>query len=98
MEKSLEGLTAISENQGIYQTTVHNTYLKDVRDSADRQHIIRIRFFVKPYNDKFEVTVFVPTKNIFDYYSIVFSTARKYKRSVTVKYILPYTEDIWNFI
>lgn len=98
IRENIAGLNSISEDQGIYSLTLFNQYLKEVRDKSNEQHIMRIRFFIKPRNDKYEVTVFLPTASIYEYYSIIYDIARKHESSVIMKHILPYTQDIWEFI
>ncbi|MCL5804238.1 MAG: hypothetical protein M1306_02915 [Candidatus Thermoplasmatota archaeon] len=98
LQEKIAGVYPISEEHGIYSMTLFNQYLKDVRDKSNEQHIMRIRFFLKPQNNKYEVTVFLPTGSIYEYYSIIYNIARKHENTITVKHILPYTQDVWEFI
>ena len=98
LQEKIAGINPISEDQGLYSMTLFNQYLKDVRDKSNEQHIMRIRFFIKPQNDKYEVTVFLPTGSIYEYYSIIYNIARKHENSIIIKHILPYTQDVWEFI
>ena len=98
LNANMQGITAVSENDGVYLFSLHNQYLSEVRKRSNEKHINRIRFFVKPFGDRYEVTVFIPSVNIYEYYSIVYDVARKYQNTVTVKNILPYSPEIWDFI
>jgi hypothetical protein len=42
--------------------------------------------------------VFLPTASIYEYYSIIFDVARKTENRVVVRHLLPYTQDVWNFV
>ena len=50
LQEKIAGVYPISEEHGIYSMTLFNQYLKDVRDKSNEQHIMRIRFFLKPQN------------------------------------------------
>ncbi len=97
-QEKIAGLNPIFEDQGIYSMTLFNQCLKILSDRSIQQHIMTIRVFLKPQNNKYEVTVFLPTGSIYEYYSIIYNIARKHENTITVKHILPYTQDVWEFI
>ncbi len=95
---NVDGISPISPEDGIYSMEMRNSLFTLVRDEANEQHIMRIRFFVKPLGDRLQVSVFLPSGSIYEYYSIIFEMERKTDNKVTIRYLLPYTHDVWNFI
>ena len=95
---SMEGLTPISNEDHIYSLKVSNFFLNEVRAAANEHHIMRTRYFIKPTHDRLQITVFIPTANIYEYCSILFDIARKTENQLKVKYLLPYTQDVWDII
>lgn len=98
IQDDVKGLTPVSPEDGVYMMSMSNSFLADVRNAANTQHIMRVRFFIKPDIESFEATVFLPTSSIYDYYSILFDVARRSGNKLSVKYLLPYTQNIWEFI
>lgn len=98
MNKMINGSMPLSLDSGIYSFTLTNPFLIAIREEANRRHIARIRFFLKPVQEKLEVSVFLPKSSVYDYYSMLFAIAREHGNKVTVKHILPFTQDIWNFV
>ena len=98
IQGTVEGLAPISPEDGIYSMEMKNSFLTMVRDLANQQHIMRTRFFIKPAGERLHVTVFLPTASIYEYYSIIFDVARKTENKVAVRNLLPYTQDVWNFV
>ena len=94
----VDGLAPISPEDGIYSMEMRNSFLTMVRDIANQQHIMRTRFFIKPTGERLHITVFLPTASIYEYYSIIFDVARKTENRVVVRHLLPYTQDVWNFV
>lgn len=92
------GVSEISKENGIYGYTFPNRFLQVVRDRSNKAHIIRMRFFVKPVSGKLQVTVFLPTNQVYEYYSILFDAEKSENSSIVVKYLLPYSGEIWNFV
>ena len=97
-EEEMNEFFAISKNGKIHMIEMENTFLSLVREAANNSHIMRVRFFIKPSGDRLETSVFVPTENVYEYYSILFNIARKYGNRITVKHILPYSQEIWNYV
>jgi hypothetical protein len=95
---NVEGISPVSPEDGIYTMVMRNSFFAMVRDKANEQHIMRTRFFIKPFGEKLQITVFLPSASIYEYYSIIFEIARKTENSVAVRHLLPYTQDVWNFI
>ena len=95
---NVEGLSAISQEDGIYSLNMRNSFFTSVRDQANGEHIMRVRFFIRPVSGRLRVTVFMPSANIYEYYSIIFDVARKTDNRIAVRHLLPYTQDVWNFI
>lgn len=98
MDRLPEGTTKISPDERVHSFTFSNRFLGMVRDRSNRAHIIRMRFFVKPLNGKLEVSTFLPTSQVYEYYSILYDVARLEKNSIVVKYLMPYSSDLWDFI
>ena len=95
---NVEGISPVSPDDGIYCMVMRNSFLTMVRDKANQQHIMRTRFFIKPSGEKLQITVFLPSASIYEYYSIIFEIARKTENRVSVRHLLPYTHDVWNFV
>ncbi|MEM0159047.1 MAG: hypothetical protein QW812_06005 [Thermoplasmataceae archaeon] len=98
LPEHIEGLTAISDKDGIYELDLYNKYLSTIREEANRAHIMRFRFFIKPFRNSLEVHVILPSSSMFEYYSIILDAAEKNGHKVYIKYIMPYSQEIWNFI
>lgn len=98
MNKVLNGSLPLSHDSGIYSFNMTNPFFISVKEAANERHVARIMFFLKPLQERLEVSVFLPRSSVYDYYSILFATAREQGNKVTVKYILPFTQDIWNFV
>ena len=94
----IEGVNAISKDDGIFELETGNNILAMIRDASNSDHIMRLRYFVKPRDGNLEVTVFLPSAILYEYYSVLYNVARKMKGKILAKYILPYTQDIWEFI
>ncbi len=94
----IEGVNAISKDDGIFELETGNNILAMIRDASNSDHIMRLRYFVKPRDGNLEVTVFLPSAILYEYYSVLYNVARKMKGKILAKYILPYTQDIWGFI
>ena len=94
----IEGVDAISKDDGIFELETGNNILAMIRDASNSDHIMRLRYFVKPRDGNLEVTVFLPSAILYEYYSVLYNVARKMKGKILAKYILPYTQDIWEFI
>jgi len=94
----IEGVNAISKDEGIFELETGNDILDMIRDVSNRDHIMRLRYFVKPRDGNLELTVFLPSAILYEYYSVLYNLARKMRGRVLAKYILPYSQDIWDFI
>ncbi|MHB1708442.1 MAG: hypothetical protein ACYCT2_03060 [Thermoplasmataceae archaeon] len=94
----IEGVDAISKDDGIFELETGNDILANIRDASNSDHIMRLRYFVKPRDGNLEVTVFLPSAVLYEYYSVLYNIARKMKGKIIAKYILPYSHDIWEFI
>lgn len=94
----IEGVNAISKDEGIFELETGNDILDMIRDVSNSDHIMRLRYFVKPRDGNLELTVFLPSAILYEYYSVLYNLARKMRGRVLAKYILPYSQDIWDFI
>lgn len=94
----IEGVNAISKDDGIFELETGNEILGMIRDVSNRDHIMRLRYFIKPREGNLEVTVFLPSAILYEYYSVLYNIARKMTGRIMAKYILPYSQDIWDFI
>lgn len=93
-----EGLTEISADDDLYTFTLSNRFLEMVRDKSNSSHIVRMRFFVKPQEGKLQVTVFLPSSQVYEYYSILYGVARAENNKVVVRHLLPYSQEVWDFL
>jgi len=98
MNKVINGSLPLSKDSGIYSFDMGNPFLISIREAANERHIARFRFFVKPVRERLEVSVFLPRSSVYDYYSMLFAIAREQNNKVTVKHILPFTQDVWNYV
>jgi hypothetical protein len=98
LEGKIPGLIPISIKDGIYEIGIKHNFLDLVRDAANREHIMRMRYFVKPSDGNIDVTVFLPAGSLYEYYSILFEVARKNRMSFVLKNLMPYSPDIWELI
>ncbi|MCL5881678.1 MAG: hypothetical protein M1592_03740 [Candidatus Thermoplasmatota archaeon] len=95
---NIEGISPVYQEDGIYGLNMRNSFFIMVRDRANEEHIMRTRSFIRPVDGKLQVTVFLPTASIYEYYSIIFEIARKTDNRVAIRHLLPYTHDVWDFI
>ena len=98
LTKLIEGINVISKDDGIFEMALTNEILESVRDASNREHIMRLRFFIKPNGSNLEVTVFLPSSLLYEYYSVLYNLSRNMNGKIIAKYILPYTSDVWDFI
>lgn len=91
-------LNAFSPEEYMYEASISNPFLSPVRIAANAAHIMRLRYFIKPVEKRMRVTVFVPSASMFEYYSILYDVARKTERDLSVRYLRPYSPDVWNFL
>jgi hypothetical protein len=94
----VEGFSSIDRKTFIYEFLIHTPELSLIRKESNEKHIMRIRYFIRIVNEKLEVTVFLPTSTVYEYYSILYKIARENKQDIIVKYLLPYSQEIWEFI
>ncbi|WP_393972181.1 hypothetical protein OXIME_000794 [Oxyplasma meridianum] len=94
----INNLLPISTKDNIYEFRFSSPFLKSVRSDANKNHIMRLRHFVKPAGDKLRVTVFLPRSSMYEYYSLLYSKARKNDHGVTIMHLLPYSSDVWEFL
>jgi hypothetical protein len=94
----IDGFTPIDQKSFIYELHFDIPDISTIREESNKQHIIRNRYFIKLKEGRLEVTVFLPTANAYEYYSILFNIARRKEGGPVIKYILPYTNEIWEFI
>ncbi len=93
-----KGMEELSVQDGLYSFTISNDILRTIREESTKSHIVRMRFFVKPGDGKLQVTVFLPSNQVYEYYSIIFNVARASNNVVRIKHILPYGRDVWDFL
>ncbi len=94
----LNGAYAISKSEGIYNQNVQSRILSIIRETANQQHIMRLRHFVRSTGEKLRISVLLPTVSVYEYYSLLYEIARKKEHKIVVRYLLPYSSDIWDFI
>ncbi len=92
------GIHPISTHDGIYELIFSSPFISSVRDAANRDHIMRLRYFIRPFEGKMRVSVFLPSANMYEYSSVLYDMARKKDHNVTVRYLLPYSQDLWEFL
>lgn len=91
-------MSTISETDGIYQLDTPYSFANIVRDKANQQHLMRTRYFIKPTGNNMEFIVFLPTSNVYEYYSLLYQTARENKNGLIVTALQPYTPEIWDYL
>ncbi|MHB1492509.1 MAG: hypothetical protein ACYCSG_03895 [Thermoplasmataceae archaeon] len=96
--KKIDGLIPISEEDCIYELTARNAFLSKFREIVNEKHIMRLRYFLKPVLGKLQVNVFVPSSNLYEYYSTLYEFERNDFKDITIRYLLPYSPQIWEFI
>ena len=94
----VEDLPVIDAKSHLYQMELRTPFPFMVRNKANDDHIIRTAYFGKMQSGKIEVTVFIPTDVIYEFYQVLYQVAEETKNEVIVKYLVPYSEDIWDFI
>jgi hypothetical protein len=94
----IPGMRPISPYEGIYGLSFSSAFVSSVRDAANREHIMRLRYFIKPFDGKMRVSVFLPSASMYEYNSILYEMARKRDHNVTIRYLLPYSQDLWDFL
>jgi hypothetical protein len=95
---NIQGLTPISIDDHIYKINIKNSFLSVLRDEANNAHIMRLRYFVKMCDGKIQLNVFLPTSNAYEFSSILYEFARKKDHTLLIKYLLPYTPAVWEYI
>ncbi len=94
----IKGLEPISLHDHLYEFRFSSSFVTSVRDAANAEHIMRLRYFLKPVDGKLRINVFLPTSTIYEYYSILYNIARKKEHDITIRHLLPYSPDIWEFL
>ncbi len=94
----VDDLEIIDSKSHLYQMQLRSPFPFLVRNRANEQHIMRIAYFGKLLSGKIEVTVFLPTDVIYEFYKILYQVAEETKNEVIVKYLIPYSENVWDFI
>jgi hypothetical protein len=95
---SIPGLTPISADDYIYEFWIKNNFMSILRDKLNDSHILRLRYFAKIHEGKIQLSVFLPASSVYEYSSILYEFARKRDHELTIKYLLPYTPAVWEFI
>ncbi|HLH85522.1 MAG TPA: hypothetical protein VKU79_01490 [Thermoplasmataceae archaeon] len=98
IQDKIPGLTPIAAKDGVYELYVELPFLSMIREEANKAHIMRFRFFIKPFRNALEVHVLLPSSSVLEYYSIILDVARKSGHKVSIKYVMPYSQDIWNYV
>lgn len=98
LEEGIPGVLPVSSSDCIYQFEFFNSFHSMIREKANREHIMRSRFFLKHSTDAIELNVFLPRASVYEYTSILYGIARQTSHKVMIKYVLPYSQDIWEFI
>jgi len=94
----ISGLEEISAEDHLYEFSFSSPFVNSLRDSANKNHIMRLRYFLKPVGSKMRVSVFLPGASMYEYYSILYSIARKKEHNITVLHLMPYSPDVWEFL
>jgi len=94
----ISGLETVSSKDYLYEFKFSNPFIKLVRDSANKDHIMRLRYFLKPLGTRMRISVFLPNASMYEYYSLLYSMARKNEYAITVRYLLPYSPEVWEFL
>jgi hypothetical protein len=95
---SIPGLTPISADDNIYEVGIKSTFLSKVRVKANDSHIMRLRYFIRIHDGKIQQSVFIPTASVYEYSSFLYEFAREKDHGLVIRYIMPYTSAVWEFI
>lgn len=98
IEGKFDGVTPISVQDGVYEMEISNVFHSMVREAANNQHIMRTRYFLKPRGESAELNVFLPSNSVYEYYSILYSIARQHKDDIVVSTLMPYAQEVWDFV
>ncbi len=85
LTKLIKGVNVISKEDGIFEMPLTDEILESVRDASNRDHIMRLRFFIKPEDGNLEVTVFLPSSLLYEYYSVLYNLSRKMDGKIIAK-------------
>ncbi len=96
--REIDGLIPVSEDDFIYELSFTNQLLKEARDLANDNHIMRIRSFIRESEGKIHFSVFVPRANIYELSSLIFDLAREHDGEVQIENLMPYSPDVWDLI
>lgn len=92
------GVKAISSKNGIYQMELYNEIINIIIEEANKRHIWRLRYFIKPCENGVEVSVFLPESSVYEYYSMLFSKVKDNGNKIVVSRIMPFTNKIWDYL
>lgn len=98
LEDKFPFLETISASDGIYRLEVANKFHNMVREIANERHLMRTRYFIKQAGDKLEMQVFLPSNSVYEYSSILYEMARKHQSDMIVTAVMPYSQEIWDFV
>lgn len=90
-----DGVETVSSKDGIYQVEIGNRFQNQVRLEANKKHIMRIRYFIKPRGNELELSVMMPETSVYEYYSILYRLARENGNNIVVSSIMPYEDHFW---
>ncbi|MHB8371929.1 MAG: hypothetical protein ACYDAO_02150 [Thermoplasmataceae archaeon] len=90
--KIMEGVNLISENDLIYQTTGNNLSFQKIRKLSNNALIYRAEHLIRVAENRIFVSVFIPTKQVSEFLSII-SIVRNEEQtsSLVVHRVEPYT-------
>lgn len=94
----LENLYEISAKDGVYQVDVSNKFHNIVRNAANKRHIRRTRYFVRPSKGFLEMNVLLPSSGVYEYYSLLYELERDQIKGLVIRNIMPYSNLVWEFI
>ena len=97
-DREVDDLEPIDKENMIYSVILRNYFLNEVRKKANEKHLLRLRHFVRVDDGGLKVSVFIPSRIIYDLYSIVYELARSFDKHIYVENLLPFSNDIWNII
>lgn len=98
LDGKYDSVETVSVEDGVYQMDITNRFHNTVRQKANSEHIMRSRYYIKPHLDSLEITVFLPTRRVYEYYSILYEVARSNRKEVVVNTLLPFSRGVWDFV
>lgn len=91
--------SVISEEDGIYFTTISSPFFREVWAAANEMHIPRASIIVRPIPGGLRTFSFIPTTLVGEYLTVLFDAAEKFpERQFCLATVRAYDKTIWDWI